>query len=114
MLFALFNMSLLIACGAFWKKLAPDHIAPSAHRRALTDLVFYILLPALVLDVIWRAPLGETAIYISLLAAVGVFSALILMSVLLRFIPCTRRQAGVRLCNMICLPVHLFYYLSVC
>ncbi|RKZ94530.1 MAG: AEC family transporter, partial [Gammaproteobacteria bacterium] len=43
---ALIQMSLLIACGAIWKNHAPSHISSLAHRRALTDLVYYILLPA--------------------------------------------------------------------
>ena len=65
MLTALIQMSLVIACGSLWKVYAPSHLSSLAHRRALTDLVFYILLPAMVLDVIWRAPLNQSSLFIS-------------------------------------------------
>ncbi len=52
MLMVMLQMALLIAVGVLWQRLAPAHITAIAHRRALTDLVFYILLPALVLNVI--------------------------------------------------------------
>ena len=65
MLTALIQMSLLIAFGSLWKSYAPSHISPLAHRRALTDLVFYILLPAMVLNIIWDAPLNQSSLFIS-------------------------------------------------
>ena len=43
MFLVLAQMAVLIACGALWQALAPKHIPALAHRRALTDLVFYIL-----------------------------------------------------------------------
>ena len=65
------QMGLLIAFGTFWQLLAPKHIPALAHRRALTDLVFYILLPALVLDVLWTASIDITSMKISLVAMSG-------------------------------------------
>ncbi len=94
MLTALIQMSLLIACGSFWKTYAPTHISPFAHRRALTDLVFYILLPAMVLDVIWQAPLNESSLFISLLAASGVATGLIVAWLVLNRLKCTPTQTG--------------------
>lgn len=95
MLLALFTMSLLIACGVAWQRYVPEHLTPLAHRRALTDLVFYILLPALVLDVIWQSSLDYNAVYIALLAAIGLASALLFAWLVTRFINCTPTQAGV-------------------
>ena len=97
MLTALLQMSLLIACGSAWQKYAPSHLSPLAHRRALTDLVFYILLPALVLDVIWRAPLNQSSLFISLLAACGVASGLAIVWFVLRYLDCSPKQKGVLL-----------------
>lgn len=62
------QMALLIATGMLWQRLAPDHIPALSHRRALTDLVFYILLPALVLDTLWLAPFDTSTIKIALTA----------------------------------------------
>ena len=73
------QMSVLIAIGIAWKRFAPAHIPALAHRRALTDLVFYILLPALVLNVMWQAPLNITSIKISMTALSGIFTSLFLM-----------------------------------
>lgn len=94
MLTALIQMSLLIACGSFWKTYAPAHISPLAHRRALTDLVFYILLPAMVLDVIWQAPLNQSSLYISLLAASGVLTGLLIAWLIFKRVGCTSAQTG--------------------
>ncbi len=91
---ALIQMSLLIACGSFWKSRAPAHISALAHRRAITDLVFYLLLPAMVLDVVWRTPLGQSSIKISLLAIAGVITGLIVMKFILRFIKTDNPQTG--------------------
>lgn len=94
MLSVLAQMSLLIACGTFWKMFAPAHISPIAHRRALTDLVFYILLPALVLDVIWRAPLDSSSLKISFLAASGILIGLGVMWLVMRWLKATKQQTG--------------------
>ncbi len=94
MITALIQMSLLIACGTFWKSYAPAHISNSSHRRALTDLVFYLLLPALVLDVIWRAPLSAASLQISFLATCGIITGLVIMSIILRFLKVSKKQTG--------------------
>lgn len=94
MLSALLQMSFLIACGSYWKHNAPAHIDASSHRRALTDIVFFILLPALVLDVIWQVELSTNSLKIALLAASAVFIGLIVMSLISYKMPLTRRQKG--------------------
>lgn len=94
MLTTMLQMGLLIAFGSLWQILAPRHIPALAHRRALTDLVFYILLPALVVDVIWRAPIDITSMKISLIALSGLAVSALVMSVVLRFYRLTGPQKG--------------------
>lgn len=94
MITALIQMTLLIALGTLWKLFAPKHISAQAHRRALTDLVFYILLPSLVWDVIWRAPLTSSSLQISLLASCGIAIGLLAMWLVLRFIKTGKKQTG--------------------
>lgn len=94
MLTVMLQMALLVAAGSFWQRLAPSHIPALAHRRALTDLVFYILLPALVLDVLWRAPLDHTSAKISLVALSGLATGALAMWLMLKFRPATRAQQG--------------------
>jgi predicted permease len=94
MLFVLAQMSLLIACGSLWQYIAPKHIPTSSHRRALTDLVFYILLPAMVLDVIWNANLDGSSLQISFLAACGLLTGVSLMWFMTRLLNTTKKQTG--------------------
>lgn len=94
MFLTMMQMGLLIAAGTLWQLLAPRHIPALAHRRALTDLVFYILLPALVLDVIWGAPIDITSMKISLVALSGLASSAVLMWLALRFFQTTQPQKG--------------------
>lgn len=112
MLFVLAQMSLLIACGTLWQYYAPKHIPVSSHRRALTDLVFYILLPALVLDVIWRTPLASSSLKISFLALCGLIIGVCLMWIVLRLFNISKKQTGALLlaatfpnCTYLGLPV---------
>jgi hypothetical protein len=88
------QMAILIACGTLWQALAPKHIPALAHRRALTDLVFYILLPAMVIDVIWQTPLDISSIKISLLAMSGLASAALAIWLVLKTIPVSNAQKG--------------------
>lgn len=88
------QMSALIAIGLVWQRIAPKHIPVLSHRRALTDLVFYILLPALVLDVMWQAPLNLTSVKISLTALSSIFASLGLMWLVLNFLKVSNAQKG--------------------
>jgi malate permease and related proteins len=94
MLFVLAQMSLLIACGSVWQYIAPKHIPTSSHRRALTDLVFYILLPAMVLDVIWNAELDSSSLQISFLAVCGLLTGVSLMWLVTKLLNTTKKQTG--------------------
>lgn len=106
------QMAFLIGIGVVWQHFAPKHIPVLSHRRALTDLVFYILLPALVLDVMWQAPLNVDSVKISLTALSSIVASLLLMWVVVRFVQVSRPQKGALLiaatfpnCTYLGLPV---------
>jgi len=80
MLEALIQMAALIVCGVGWRYLAPGGQDAKTTRAALTGLVYYLFLPALVLLVLWQAPLGTDSLKISLLASVGIVASLLVMS----------------------------------
>lgn len=92
------QMALLIAIGMAWQHHAPNHISALSHRRALTDLVFYILLPALVVDVLWTAPLDADTFSIQLTAVSRLCMAAILMwlclQLLQQLVAISRAQQG--------------------
>lgn len=88
------QMAVLIALGIGWQRIAPKDIPVISHRRALTDLVFYILLPALVLDVMWQAPLNMTSVKISLTAISSITVSILLMWVITHFLKVSKPQKG--------------------
>lgn len=92
------QMALLIIAGIAWQRFAPSHISAISHRRALTDLVFYILLPALVIDVLWQAPLDADTFSIQLTAITRLVTAAGLMWLTLQLFnrvqPLSRAQQG--------------------
>lgn len=77
-------MAALILVGTLWKPLRPMGLDADTTRKSLTGLVYVLLLPALVLDVLWTAPLGIDSLRIVLLAAFGVVSASLIATLLFR------------------------------
>lgn len=78
------QMAALIACGVGWRLLRPGGLDADATRGAVTGLVYYLLLPGLVLSVLWGAPMGAESLRISATAAGGVLASLALGWVVLR------------------------------
>jgi len=78
MLETLLQMITLIACGVGWRFLSPGSLTPEQVRHGLTESVYYLFLPALVLVVLWQAPMGLDTLKISLLASSGIVAALLL------------------------------------
>jgi predicted permease len=62
----LLQMGALILCGAVWRIIRPGGLDADLTRTVLTTVVFYLFLPALVLEVLWTADLGLEALRISL------------------------------------------------
>lgn len=84
MLVVMLQMALLIATGMVWQRFAPAHLSALSHRRALTDLVFYLLLPALVLNTLWHAPIEHDTFIIALMALSRLSVAALCMALVLR------------------------------
>lgn len=72
----LIQMALLIVCGIAWRGFSQLQPNSKARREILTELVYYLLLPALVLDVLWSANLGIASGGIALIAASSVLAGL--------------------------------------
>jgi predicted permease len=78
------HMAALIACGVIWRLLRPGGLDADVTRRVLTSLVYYLLLPALVIQVLWKAPLGLSSFGIAASAAVGVLFCILLSTLICR------------------------------
>lgn len=67
----LIQMALIIACGALWRALKPAGLAAQQTRQVVTTVVYYLFLPALILDVLWRADIGIHSLQYTLLGLSG-------------------------------------------
>jgi len=72
MLLVLVQMAGLIVCGIAWRLLRPGGLDPVQTRKVLTALVYYLLLPALVVSVLWNAELGRATLMIASSGAAAV------------------------------------------
>ncbi len=77
MLEILLPMAAVIACGVAWRGLRPAGVDAEQVRKVLTQVVWNLLLPALVLSVLWKASLGKTTFAIAFVAASVILLALI-------------------------------------
>lgn len=84
----------LIACGIAWQLLKPGTIDNAVSRKVLTDFVYYLFLPALVLNVLWRAPLGLDSLKISFIAASSIIVWLTVSWAIYRYFKTPKRMAG--------------------
>lgn len=78
----LLQMAALIACGAVWRALQPGNLSAEQVRPVLTTVVYYLFLPAMVLEVLWRSNIGIQSIQYTILGMAGVFMGLLSMSLL--------------------------------
>lgn len=76
MLQVIAQMGVLIGAGVVLRRARPGGRDPELLRRGLTDIVYYLLLPALVLDALWHTQLSLDSLRIAGLAATGVLAAL--------------------------------------
>jgi len=66
-------------CGAVWRVFKPAGLDAAQTRLVLTTVVYYLLLPALVLEVLWRADIGRQSTQYTLLGIAAVVFSLLCM-----------------------------------
>jgi len=71
------QMGLLIVIGLTWRWLKPGGLAADELRRYIAGLVYWLLLPALVISVLWRAPLGLETVRLASTASLTVAMCLL-------------------------------------
>ncbi|WP_019865294.1 AEC family transporter [Methylovulum miyakonense] len=54
----LIQMALLMACGVAWGIFRPAGLSARHTRVVLTNIVYYLLMPAMILEVLWKTDLG--------------------------------------------------------
>jgi predicted permease len=90
----LFQMAGLILCGIGWQIFKPAGLSPKDTRKVLTSVVYYLLLPALVLIVLWKADLSSRPLLIAISAASGILAGFLLGFLSCRVCKNSRAEAG--------------------
>lgn len=94
MLEILLPMAAVIACGGVWRGLRPAGVDADQVRRVLTQVVWNLMLPALVLVVLWKAALGKTTLGIAFVAASVIVLGLIVSWIVCRVCRRDREVTG--------------------
>ncbi len=90
----LLQMAALIACGSVWRLFQPGDIDFDTVRKSLFSLVYYLLLPALVLLVMWNSSIGLDSVRISFVASLGVLAGMLLGYLVCRALKANRASTG--------------------
>jgi malate permease and related proteins len=75
----LIQMTLLMACGVGWRMLRPTGLTADQTRLVLTTFVYYLLLPAMVLEVLWAANIGLHSFQYTLIGVSCIVFAMLCM-----------------------------------
>lgn len=73
----LLQMAVMIACGACWRWLRPGGFGAEQVRPALTTVVYYLFLPAMILEVLSRSEIGVQSLQYSLLGVTSIAFAIL-------------------------------------
>ncbi len=97
MLPVLLQMAALIACGIVWRVARPRGIDAAEVRTVLTTVVYWLFLPALILEVLWTADLGSSSLKLIFVGMSTVLLSLALMQLTCRLCNMPRSLAGAML-----------------
>ncbi|MGZ5575150.1 MAG: AEC family transporter [Methylobacter sp.] len=73
----LIQMTLIMVCGAGWRFAKPAGLSAEHTRQVLTTVVYYLLLPAMVLEVLWSADIGLHSFQYTLLGVGSIVFAML-------------------------------------
>jgi predicted permease len=94
MIEVLYQMAGLVLCGIGWRLFKPAGLSPAETRKVLTSVVYYLLLPALVLIVLWKADLSTRPVLIAVSASSGIVAGFLLGLLSCRMCRNSRAEAG--------------------
>ena len=90
----LLQMAVLMACGALWRMIRPGGLTAEQARPALTTVVYYLFLPAMVLEVLWRADIGMKSLQYTLLGVTSITFAMLCIWLSGRLLKFDNRRLG--------------------
>ena len=90
----LIQMTVLMLCGAGWRLFALPGLSAEQTRLALTSVVYYVFLPAMVLDVLWKADIGWPSFQYSLLGCATILLGTVFSWLLSKLFKFKNSQTG--------------------
>jgi predicted permease len=90
----LLQMTVILLLGTVWRVLKPAGLTAEHTRLVLTQLVYYLLLPALVLVALWKAQMGQQTLFITVLCNLGILFSGGSLWLVLRGFRLENRQTG--------------------
>ena len=90
----LVQMAVLMLCGAAWRVYCPNRLAADQTRLVLTSVVYYLLLPAMIVEVLWQADIGWQSFKFSALGVSCILLAIITSWLLARLFRFEKSQTG--------------------
>lgn len=94
MVSTLAQMTAIMLLGTMWRILKPAGLSADQTRLVLTQLVYYLLLPALVLATLWKARIGNETLLIALVCGTGILISGSSLWLLLRRFRIVNAQTG--------------------
>lgn len=90
----LIQMTVLMLCGAGWRLFPQRGLSADQVRLALTSVVYYFFLPAMVLEVLWKADIGWQSLRYSALASATILLGVVASWAVVRLFKFKDSQAG--------------------
>ncbi len=87
-------MTVIMALGTGWRFLKPAGLTAEQTREVLTSVIYYLFLPALVIEVLWQADIGIQSLGFTALGAVAVIAGMILSWLLCRVFHLSPARTG--------------------
>ncbi len=94
MTLTLIQMILIMACGAGWSVMCPAGLSVGQTRQVLTTIVYFVFLPALILDVLWKADIGLHSFEFSMLGVGGILLSLLIIWLIAHMLKFDKPQMG--------------------
>ncbi|BBL69840.1 AEC family transporter [Methylogaea oryzae] len=88
------QMAVMILAGIAWRIIRPAKLDADLTRHVIASLVYYVLLPALVLEVLSRHALGVETLRIAAFGATLIFAGVALAWLAYRWLPAPDSQRG--------------------
>jgi predicted permease len=87
-------MFLIVLCGTLWSYIKPANLTPQQTRLVVTNLVYYLFLPALVLNTIWHAKINANVFQYSFITICSISFSLACVGVLSKVIRISKKSLG--------------------